>query len=236
MVEFTGEFIVPGEVEDRLIDDHYARYRYARRYASGANILDIACGYGYGAEILSSAPISSYLGVDINEELVCNARQVYEENSKKVLSFECADATTWKSDRKFDLVISFETVEHIPNYQDLLRNLREKVRPGGRLLISSPNRPVTSPQAPSIFDKPANEFHTQEFTINELLLELKHAGFSFSDVSILGQRLSFCHFKNRALVTLRDYARLSPDFVASPELKKFKFRTPKYFIIDAVIS
>ena len=60
MVEFTGERVIPGQVNDDLWSEHVARYAFARRYAEGKRVLDAGCGAGYGsAELAQSATASN---------------------------------------------------------------------------------------------------------------------------------------------------------------------------------
>jgi SAM-dependent methyltransferase len=81
-----------------------------------------------------------------------------------------------------------ETIEHVPDPSAALRNIRRLLRDGGTLLVSSPNRPITSPMAKHFDDDPANPFHVHEFTPKELRHALVNCGFSV-DRGVVGQRL-----------------------------------------------
>lgn len=87
----------------------------------------------------------------------------------------------------YDIIVCFETIEHVDDYNPALRNLRTLLKPGGLLIISSPNRPITSPHCKSLNDRPG-EFHFQEFTIKELTQQLILAGFKINSDGIYGQR------------------------------------------------
>lgn len=76
-IGFTGEFFIPGVTDDRIEADHLARYRFASRSAAGKDVLDIACGVGYGSELLMAAGAKSYTGVDINADEIAYARETY---------------------------------------------------------------------------------------------------------------------------------------------------------------
>jgi ubiquinone biosynthesis O-methyltransferase len=233
-IKFTGEFLVPDEVEKRLKDDHIARYEYATKYAQDSTILDIACGYGYGSEILAKNA-KLYTGVDINEELVKNAQEKYGKN-KKNIEFIQADATKFQAKIKYDLVLCFETIEHITDYHAVVRMLASSVRKNGRIIISSPNRPVSSPNAENITSKPANPYHTQEFTPEELLNIIKDNGIKIKEFKIYGQRNSLLHFKRKWAITVLDILRINPDNRANSKLEECKYKRPKYFVLDIMVE
>ena len=100
------------------------------------------------------------------------------------------------------------------------------------LLVSSPNRPVTSPSARSLSDKPENPFHTQEFTPPELIAELRAAGFDASLENTYGQRQSQMP-SNRFLKAVYKATVGNPKKKASPEVTPLKTRSPRYFLIRA---
>jgi SAM-dependent methyltransferase len=229
-ISFTGEFFVPGATNDRIEADHMARYKFAAGYARGKKVLDIACGFGYGGKVLAAAGAFFYQGVDINSKLIDNAINLY---GSEIIKYTHADACSYKSDEKFDLIISFETIEHIENYASALRAMQNNLAPNGTIIISSPNRPITSPRAKKLDDRPENEYHTQEFTVNELKKEMHDAGFNMSNAKAFGQRLSLFNFNNRYLQKLVRYAGLNPSMKANPEVKKYWLRTPRYFVILA---
>src|ERR1700685_1646133 len=75
-VEFTGERVIPGQVDADLLNEHLARYAFAARLARGKRVLDAGCGAGYGsAELVKSA--LSVVGVDAATEATVYAREHY---------------------------------------------------------------------------------------------------------------------------------------------------------------
>ena len=74
---FTGEFFIPGKSGNRLEQDHMERYLFAAKFAQGKNVLDIACGSGYSSPLFVESGAVSYLGVDINKDLVKYANESY---------------------------------------------------------------------------------------------------------------------------------------------------------------
>lgn len=170
----------PGRTEQ----DHVSRYQFAAEYAPGKRVLDIACGTGYGSQILREAGASSVVGVDVSPDAITFARR---NSAADGIEYICANAETTKSLGPFDLVVSFETIEHVHDYQQTLRNLHAMLKPGGTLIISTPNRSVTSPQAKTVNDIPDNKYHVREWNLPEFLGILREAGFGLSDSDVYGQ-------------------------------------------------
>ncbi|MDD5751504.1 MAG: methyltransferase domain-containing protein, partial [Candidatus Peribacteraceae bacterium] len=89
---------------------------------------------------------------------------------------------------EFDVVVCFETIEHVPQYREALAHLFRALKPGGVLLLSTPNRVMTSPSASRITDPIPNPYHSQEFLPSEMQGFLVEAGFPASGLSLFGQR------------------------------------------------
>ena len=227
--KFTGEFFVPGQAAERIEADHLARYRFAAAYAPGRRVLDIACGVGYSAPMMLDAGALSYTGVDMNEELVRYATDTYGSPTARYCAGDICD---FRSEEPFDLITCFETIEHVRKYHAAIGNLYKLLGPGGHLLISSPNRPVTSPAAATLADRPDNEFHTQEFTPDELIGELRCAGFDVAKHGLFGQRRRLALRSDRADRVLRRFFG-NPDQASSPEVRRLWGLTPRYFIVIA---
>lgn len=229
-IEFTGEFFVPGKSGERIEADHMERYKFACSYAKGQSVLDIACGAGYAAPILIEAGARNYNGVDLNADLVKHASATY---GSPEIHYTQGNICTFASSTKFDLITCFETIEHVPEFRPAIANLITLMRSGGVLLISSPNRPISSSKAKTLSDKPSNKFHTQEFTPAELLTELRSAGFVVDENNIFGQRQRPTY----ATTLQRKIARLlrgNPDKRTSPAVEPLKDRmAPRYFIVVA---
>lgn len=151
------ERFVPEELRGHLIDaEHTARYRWAAAIAADAEVLDAACGVGYGAEILGGAGARRVVGVDYDAEAILNARERCGEPAEftvgdlRQLPFE---------DDAFDLITCFEAIEHVVDGDAVLDELHRVLRPAGVLLISSPNRRTFTP---------GNPHHVHEYTPDEL--------------------------------------------------------------------
>lgn len=182
-MEFTGERVVPHKTPLRIYDDHIERYKFASKFVRDKCILDIACGVGYGSECLLKGGASLVVGVDISKEAVLYAKTYYDTN----LIFLRGDAAMLPfPNNYFDVVVSFETIEHIHYYEKYLTEVTRVLNGGGLFIVSTPNRIIASPYK-SLSEKPNNKHHVVEFTINEFEHILK--SFSFKDIHFYGQRM-----------------------------------------------
>lgn len=182
---FTGERMVLGQASSVDEADHLARYRFAAEVARGCRVLDIACGTGYSAPMFLDAGAVSVVGVDVEHEAVRHAASTYGGPDAR---FEVGDIVTFGAGQSFDLITCFETIEHVPDARAALLNLRGLLAPGGRLLVSSPNRILTSPFVRTLEGKPRNDFHVREFVPTELRALMEGAGLSVSP-TLYGQRV-----------------------------------------------
>lgn len=134
-LEATGERLIPEAYAGSVVlAEHLARYRLAARLARGRDVLDAACGEGYGSAMLAAAGAASVVGIDIDAPTVAHARDAHgidaREGDVSRLPFD--DAT-------FDLVVSFETIEHVAEPEAALDEFRRVLSPGGVLVVSTPN-------------------------------------------------------------------------------------------------
>lgn len=161
-LDFTGERFVPG-IPGEIAHEHWHRYAFARRFATGRRVLDVACGEGYGSALLAGVA-ADVVGVDIAEEAVAHARATYAAVAH--LRYATGSAAALPiADASVDVVVSFETIEHLPP-EDQPRMVAEIARvlvPDGILVISAPN-PVEYSQARHY----RNPFHTHEPPRDEL--------------------------------------------------------------------
>ena len=117
---------------------HLQRYRFASKYIKGEKVADIACGTGYGTRILSQdGKAIAVKGIDIDNEAIEYAIRKY---SNAGLTFKTASAdNTGEDSESFDAIISFETIEHVPDDVTLVKEFSRILKPGGLLICSTPN-------------------------------------------------------------------------------------------------
>jgi len=182
IMEFTGERFVPGQCDEALTLEHMNRYRFAARLAEGRRVLDIACGTGYGAEMLA-ARAASVVGVDISEEAVAYCRATCRADNLRFLTGSVEDIPL--DDGSVDMVVSFETLEHVGEaaQRRFMEEVRRVLAPDGLLLISTPNQAVYD-------ERGDNEFHVHELSGEEFDRLL---GASFKNVARLGQGVEICN-------------------------------------------
>jgi SAM-dependent methyltransferase len=157
VTNFT-ERMVPDEAHARTFWEHVARYRFAKDFARDKQVLDIACGEGYGAAALAKAGAASVTGVDISPEICEHARR------KDGLDARAGDGRDIPlPDRSIDLVVSFETIEHVDDPAAFLGECARVLVPEGTLIVSTPNRPVYSGEGGH------NPFHRLEFDESEFI-------------------------------------------------------------------
>lgn len=167
MAEFTGERLIPGQVDVDLLNEHLARYAFAARLARGKRVLDAGCGAGYGsAELARSA--ATAVGVDVSADAVEFARLNYQAGN---LSFELASCTALPfADGVFDLVVGFEVIEHLQDWRTFLNEVLRVLAPTGQFIVSTPNKLYYTE---SRGEQGANPFHVHEFEFEEFRAELQ---------------------------------------------------------------
>ena len=175
---WTGERLTTGAGLQVEVE-HIHRYLLARNLCRGLDVLDIASGEGYGSAFLAQTA-KSVVGVELDLMSVEHAQQSYASTATN-LSFLQGDARKLPlPDASVDIVVSFETIEHFYDHDLFLAEVRRVLRPGGRFVVSSPERDVYSPAAQS-----PNPYHVRELTRFEFSSLLRQ---QFQHVTLLGQR------------------------------------------------
>jgi 2-polyprenyl-3-methyl-5-hydroxy-6-metoxy-1,4-benzoquinol methylase len=141
----------------RIYADHLARYHFALPFVKSKTVLDIASGNGYGSGMLASF---AKLVVSVDNSSVSLSSQ------KSNLSIVCADVYTFllSTRRKFDVIVSFETIEHLNRPAYFVKLLYRHLLPQGRLILSTPNKEIID----YFFGSTYNKFHLKEFYTTEL--------------------------------------------------------------------
>jgi SAM-dependent methyltransferase len=163
--------------------EHKQRYAFAKQLLSSGTVLDLACGTGYGKQVLGEN--FEYTGFDISptalkEAVTINNGGGYINGNARVsLPF---------AKESFGNIVCFETIEHIPFsiVPQLLSEFKRVTKPNGTILISTPNRDVYNPQK-SINDRPKNKFHYYEFDHTELSESLESSFGIVKSITIFGQ-------------------------------------------------
>jgi SAM-dependent methyltransferase len=169
------ERIVPDETEPGILALHLKRYRFAEPWCAGREVLDAACGAGYGSADLGRVA-RRVLGVDIDPEAVAYAASRYAAPNVEFAVMDLASLAV--DDSSFDTVCAFEAIEHVPDRDAVLAELARVLRPEGVLVASTPRAELTTEQ-------PENPFHAVEYAPADFERLL---GRFFERVELYGQR------------------------------------------------
>ena len=158
ILDFTGERMVPEKAADVTFWEHIYRYRFALPFVKGKRVLDIACGEGYGSAALQKAGAASVIGVDISPETCAHAHRKYGIDAR------VGDATKIPlPDNSVDVVVSFETIEHLENPGGFVDECARVLAKDGVAIISTPNLEVYRASSGE------NPFHFSEMSESEFV-------------------------------------------------------------------
>jgi len=132
-------FLVPGKPRMySLWQQHINRYIFAAGFARDKVVLDVACGAGYGSDYLIKMGAKKVVGGDISEDAIEYARAQYKSND---LQFVRLNAVKLPFSRDcFDAIVSFETIEHLKEYENFLFECKRVLKDKGLFICSTPNK------------------------------------------------------------------------------------------------
>lgn len=157
-MEFTGERMVPERADPATFWHHVYRYKFAIPFCRDRRVLDVACGEGYGCASIIKGGASHVIGVDISEEACRHARARY---GVEAITGSAEEIPV--PDQSVDVVTTFETIEHLPHPERFIKECARVLPPGGRLILSSPNRDLYRKR------NGLNPFHCSEMSEQEIL-------------------------------------------------------------------
>lgn len=145
------------------IKDHFDRYEFAKKYLKpDFVVLDAACGTGYGSEILARS-VKKVVGLEISDHALDWGRKHHQRENVELRKADLNKKLDF-SDNYFDAIVSFETLEHVANQDNLLSEFKRVLRPGGVLIISSPDRDIITTKGGA-----QNEYHINELSKKEFV-------------------------------------------------------------------
>jgi len=157
---WTGERLETFVFEETTLE-HLHRYALALDFAKGKKVLDVACGEGYGSNLLAEVA-ENVVGIDIDEATITKAIDKYR---KRNLCFRQGSATKLPcEENEFDVVVSFETIEHISDHDQMLHEIKRVLKPKGILIISTPDKKNYSDERNYRNKYHIKELYKKEFT------------------------------------------------------------------------
>lgn len=171
----TGERTLPDVPEENYwYRRHLAVYEWAAERCAGLDVVDMACGEGYGTDVLARRA-ASVTGVDANPEAFEHARARYGRPGVR-FARDLVDCYR----EECDAVVFLQTIEHVEDDVGVLRHFRDMLRPGGTAYVSTPN---VLTLAPSGAEKSDNPWHLREYRPEQFRALCEEA---FDSVELLG--------------------------------------------------
>jgi SAM-dependent methyltransferase len=168
-LHLTGERTVPGIPDENYwFRRHEAAYLALLPYCAGGTVLEAGCGEGYGAALIAGRA-ARVLALDYDESTVRHVARRYPQlgTVRGNLAFLPVRRST------VDVIANFQVIEHLWDQAGFLAECRRVLGPGGRLIVTTPNRLTFTPDS----DTPLNPYHTRELAPSELDVLLNDAGF-----------------------------------------------------------
>lgn len=215
-ISFTRERYTPEDFEskDHMSQMHWSRYKFTIPFVNEKKVMDIACGEGYGSNMLSKNS-SEVVGIDIDSKSIEHAKNKYKKNN---LNFYVGSVERIENQNElFDVVVSFETIEHVKLslQKKFLSEVARILKPSGIFIVSTPDKDVGG--------EGHNEFHVHELNKPEFFKMLnehfKEVEFYGQDIKPYGNKLSL--FIARILHKLVKLDKLKIRHKLFP--KKFRF-------------
>lgn len=210
----TGERTAPGIPEENYwFQRHVVAYEFAAQRIQGLRVLDAGCGEGYGTEVLARTA-REVVGADLELSVVERAAQRYPGPK-----FEAADLEALHFDAaSFDAVVTLQVIEHMRSPANFCVELARILKPGGLLILATPNRLTFSPEGIR------NPFHTVEFSPADLRALLERT-FTVQEMlgTFHGNRIRAHEIATRSSLPERLIATPAPSW--SPRLRASVDRT-----------
>ena len=166
MERIVPDLVQPGDAAaQRSLQLHLERYQFACEHLLPGRVLDIACGMGYGTSQLAQCNKEDCVGVDVSPDAIQYAANRYAHARIK---FICDDILRFNDDRRFQNIVTLETIEHLNEPAKALEHLYNLLLPGGRLIASAPITPSVD----------ANPYHVNDFTAKSFRELFRKQGFS----------------------------------------------------------
>lgn len=160
-----GERIYPGSIDTTsdyiLYLKHLFAYEHAKSVLTNSmRVLEVGCGEGYGTSVLSQGP-QDVTGIDIDQQTIDAANQTYGSDNCRFRLFD-GEIIPF-SNNEFDVIVSFQVIEHVPDDKQFLSEIWRVLKPGGKFYVATPNREYRLKPG----QKPWNIFHLREYSADQ---------------------------------------------------------------------
>ena len=209
-------------VEEAMKHEYIHRYALASQFAGGKDVLSIGGG-GYGSRILAQAA-ASVVEVDVDKHAMEHTkRESSHVGNLKFVQGSC-DAMPLE-DQSIDIVVSFENLEHVEKYDEMLMEIKRILRPNGLLLLAITKKSLVSSDNAALTSPDMNALDVAE--LNQKI------ECEFSNVAIYTQRSNIASFVYPVEFHSKESGfRYTPDFKPK-ELSKTARDTAAYFFVLA---
>ena len=207
--KFSGERFIPEMNDAELEIEHLQRYCTVSEHVANWDVLDAACGEGYGSRILAEMA-KSVVGIDIDAATIASACKKYSDcHNLQFYQGSIADLSMIKSQSK-DAVISFETIEHVSRelQEAFLKEIKRVLKPEGILIMSTPDKKEYSDRYQF-----HNQFHVAEFYVDEFIAFLSQ---EFQNIQLYNQYLEVAsfidldHIDREYMLYVKDSSKYNP--------------------------
>jgi 2-polyprenyl-3-methyl-5-hydroxy-6-metoxy-1,4-benzoquinol methylase len=186
---------------------HVSRYLWVKKFVKNKKVLDAGCGSGYGANILSK-DARSIMGIDISKNAIEYSKIKYDRTNTIFMVKDMSEEGDIKE--RFDVIISFDVLEHIKEPHKYLQELTKLLNEDGMLIVGTPNLEVNE-----LYNASWNPFHAKEYTSGEFKLLLSQY---FNEINVLGQYVVNDRKKEAYLINVkaeRGLAGVKKDYIKS---------------------
>jgi ubiquinone/menaquinone biosynthesis C-methylase UbiE len=216
-LEFTGERFTPECVRE-IWYEHYHRYAFAQILVKDKKVLDAACGEGYGSDILAETA-KQVTGIDIDSKSIEHASNRYKKDNLSYKHESCTQLSF--TDNSFDVVVSFETLEHLVEQQEMLSEFNRVLKEDGILIISTPDKKHYSDATGF-----KNEFHLKELYKSEFKNLLDQ---HWKAQTWFTQAMNFSSILEKMNATKKNY---TTDILNDGKIEKDSvLLTPMYYVV-----
>jgi len=175
-ITFDGIIPTKLNISNYIVQEHVMRYVFASNYVKGKIVLDVACEAGYGSHFLAIKGAKKVYGVDIDENALKVAKTYYAHPNVEYIKGDVLNLPF--PNNFFDVVVSFETIEHISDTEEYITEIKRVLKPGGVFICSTPNIKYTKHP----------KYHVHEFYPEEFWEVLEK---NFRSVEKYGQYISY---------------------------------------------